>query len=196
MNNFSNSFSRRSFLAGASSLGALYAASKFAAAACAGAGAARRSAHREAADCRQGFCLHSKDRRRLVRHDCGPFERVAGALQRRIPDRPRRRADGRGISDDHRFDISARNAAHGHASARPRGAQHALAFRPHPWKFSLWRRGHPHLGAYGRAGAHGRDLSQMAEPKTWPRSSSRGKSACATPRPTASANTPRATSKA
>src|ERR1700688_1490681 len=30
MNNFSNSFSRRSFLAGASSLGALYAASKFA----------------------------------------------------------------------------------------------------------------------------------------------------------------------
>ena len=30
MNNFSNSFSRRSFLAGASSLGALYAASRFA----------------------------------------------------------------------------------------------------------------------------------------------------------------------
>ena len=77
MNNFSNSFSRRSFLAGASSLGALYAASKFAPLPALAAGAAQRSAHRPAADCRQRFRLHSKDRRtactprlRTVRKGC------------------------------------------------------------------------------------------------------------------------------
>ena len=124
MNNFSKSFSRRNFLAGASSLGAFYAAARFALPLPAlAAPLLDDPAHRRAAHCRQGFRLRPKDWRRL----CTPQSRTVRRVCRRAATAAF--LIGRdaaimveGFQSTARLGISIGNVALAHATARARGA--------------------------------------------------------------------------
>src|ERR1700732_5296585 len=142
MNNFSNPLSRRNFLAGASSLGALFAASKFALPLPTQAQPLLddpRIAKQPIAD--KGFASVRKigdglyatiaDRSKGLQARCnggvlvgggaaGSFERFAASLQRRVPDRTRRRRHDRRFPNHRRLGVSAGDAALGHAIARTR----------------------------------------------------------------------------
>ena len=196
MKNFSHSFSRRSFLARASSLGALYAAAELARPLPALAWPPlddARIAPQPIAD--KGYAS---------------IRKIGNGLYALISDRSKgmqTRSNGgfmigrdaalmvEGFQTTIGCDLSIGNAAYHYPSACARGAQHPLAFRPHAGQFRVWRRGNTIWAHADRPRAWPR-ITPSGKPKISRHFSRRGKSGCAMPGPTPSASTPKATSRA
>src|SRR5882672_10098607 len=158
MENLSKPFSRRTFLAGTSSLGAFYAATKLAPL--------------------QGLDPIPNDPR--ISQTPVVDKGFADAFERRIPGGERRGAADRRIPDSHRRVVPDGRAADGYAGTGPRGDQYALPFRSYPRKFVLWRRGCANLGARESGVAHDGILSQVASgrPRYIPRALGTARARC------------------
>ncbi len=150
METFSKPFSRRTFLTGTSSMGALFAATSLAPLPALAEALADdpRIAKQPIAD--KGFASVRK---------------IGDGLYATIADRSKglqaRCNGGFLIGRDAAIMIEGfqtGHVAHGHAIAVARGNQYALALRSYPGKFGLWRGGNPDLGARRRSLAHDRGL--------------------------------------